>query len=172
MGRVLEVIHLRRSIRRYDARPIPAGELDRILEAGRLAPSASNRQPWKFVVVTDPARRRQLAEAARGQAFIAEAPVVIVACGIERRTFGHGQFETWPVDLSIALDHMSLAAADEGIGTCWIGAFDPPSVKSILGIPEEVGVFMLMPFGYPAENPPARPRRTREEVYTFDRYQP
>lgn len=171
MGHVLDVIARRRSIRKYKGDPIPEEVLTRILEAGRLAPSASNRQPGRFVVVRDAVTRKALSEAARGQAFIAEAPVVLVACGTERQPFRHGQFETWPVDLAIALDHISLAAADEGVGSCWIGAFVPDQVRALLGIPDDAGVFMLMPLGYPDETPAQRPRKPFSELFILDRFQ-
>lgn len=161
-----EAIARRRSIRKYKADPLPGEVWFRISEAGRLAPSANNVQPWRFFVIRDGETKRRLAAAARNQAFIAEAPVLIVAVAAEKRLMGHGQYEAWVVDLSIALDHMSLAAAAEGVGTCWIGAFDPAAVREILGLEADAGVFMLMPFGYPAEDPAPRPRKQRAEIFT------
>ena len=147
---VFEAIKKRRSVRTYLDKPIEEEKLNAALEAGRLAPSASNRQEWRFVIVRDGEVRRKLGEAANGQSFVGKAPVVIVACAV---TDGHvmscGQL-CYPIDVAIALDHISLAAVEQGLGTCWIGAFNEGRVKEILGIPEEVRVVGLMPIGYPA----------------------
>lgn len=160
-----EAVQRRRSIRKYKPDPIAADSWHRITEAGRLAPSASNRQPCRFLVVRDREKRRQLAEAARGQSFIAEAPLVMVACASEKRTMSNGQYEAWVVDLTIALDHMTLVAAEEGVGTCWIAAFDPEAIRQLLGLGKDVPILAVMPFGYPAEAPAARPRKAREELF-------
>jgi len=147
---VVEAIKKRASVRSYLDKPIEDEKLNAVLEAGRLAPSASNRQEWRFVIVRDGEVRRKLGEAANGQSFVGEAPVVIVACAV---TDGHvmscGQ-PCYPIDVAIALDHISLAAVEYDLGTCWIGAFNEGKVKEILGIPEEVRVVELMPIGYPA----------------------
>ena len=165
---VVKAVADRRSIRAYQDKPIEKDKLKRILEAGRQAPSAGNRQPWKFVVVTDPATRKKLAVAAREQAFVAEAPAVIVGCAVQTdRVMLCGQ-SCYPIDVAIAMTTMSLAATAEGLGTCWIGALHEDQVKEILGIPEEVRVVELMPIGYPASNPEARPRKPIEEFVVFD----
>ena len=147
---IFEAIKKRRSVRSFLDKPIEDEKLTAVLEAGRLAPSAGNRQECRFVVVEDRDVRRRIAVAANGQSFVGEAPVVIVACAV---TNGHvmscGQ-PCYPIDIAIALDHISLAAVEYGLGTCWIGAFNEEKVKEILGIPEEVRVVELMPIGYPA----------------------
>ena len=147
---IFEAIKKRRSVRSFLDKPIEDEKLTAVLEAGRLAPSAGNRQECRFVVVEDRDVRRRIAVAANGQSFVGEAPVVIVACAV---TNGHvmscGQ-PCYPIDVAIALDHISLAAVELGLGTCWIGAFNEGKVKEILGIPEEVRVVELMPIGYPA----------------------
>ncbi|MCR3884696.1 nitroreductase family protein [Methanotrichaceae archaeon M04Ac] len=166
---VSEAIKKRRSIRKYQPRKIENDKLDRILEAGRLAPSAKNLQEWKFVVVRDDGRRKRLAEAAKGQTFVGEAPVVIAACAtVTDYVMTCGQL-TYPIDLAIAVDHMTLQAAAEGLGTCWIGAFYEEEVKKVLSIPPEVRVVALLPIGYPAEEPPAsRPRKEMDEIVAFE----
>jgi len=147
---VMNVIKTRKSVRAFLARPVEDEKLYAVLEAARLAPSASNRQEWRFVIVREPETRKKLAAAAAGQAFVGEAPVLIVACA---ETDGHvmrcGQ-PCYPIDVAIALDHMSLAAVELGLGSCWIGAFDENKVKEILHIPEEIRVVELMPLGYPS----------------------
>jgi nitroreductase len=156
---VLDAIKTRRSVREYLDKPVEDEKLNMILEAGRLAPSASNRQEWRFVVVRDPQTKRRLAEAASSQPFVGQAPVVIVACA---ETDGHvmrcGQL-CYPIDVAIALDHMSLTATELGLGTCWIGAFNEQKVKEILGIPEKIRVVELMPLGYPSD--PSSVRKSR-----------
>jgi len=148
---VMDAIRKRKSVRAYDNRPVEEDRLNAVLEAGRLAPSASNRQEWRFVVVRDAETRKRLAQAAGNQGFVGRAPVVIAACA---RTDGHvmkcGQ-PCYPIDVAIALDHMTLAAVELGLGTCWIGHFDERKVKEILGIPDEIRVVELMPLGYPAD---------------------
>ncbi len=152
---VIEVIRNRRSVRSYSEKPVEREKIERLLEAARLAPSASNRQEWRFIVVTDPERRAALSKAANNQTFVAQAPVVIAACA---ETEGHvmrcGQ-PCYPIDVAIAIDHMTLQAVAEGLGTCWIGAFYEQPAKEILGIPEEIRVVELLTVGYPA-NPPGR----------------
>jgi len=149
---VLDAIRARKSVRKYLNKTVEKEKLITILEAGRLAPSASNRQEWRFVIVSDRETKRKLAEIANRQTFIGEAPVVIVACA---QTDGHvmkcGQL-CYPIDVAIALDHITLAAVELGLGTCWIGAFDENEVKEILGIPPEIRVIGIMPLGYPSDS--------------------
>lgn len=141
--------------------------LNVVLEAGRLAPSARNMQDWKFIVVRDPALRRRLSEAARGQSFVGQAPVVIAACGTSDLVMTCGQ-PAYSIDVSIAVDHMTLAAFSLDLGTCWIGAFYEDRVKQILGIPDQVRVVALLPLGYPEEQPAARPRKSLSEIVSYD----
>ncbi len=167
---VMEAIQTRRSIRAYKDQPIEEDKLKRVLEAGRLAPSASNQQEWKFVVVTDQATRAKLAQAAHGQDFVGQAAAVIVGCAVDTsRVMACGQL-AYPIDLAIALDHMTLAAVEEGLGTCWVGAFKEDEVKGILGIPEKVRVVELLPIGYPQSQPPARPRNAFDDVVVWEQW--
>lgn len=162
---VREAIAKRRSHRKYQQRPIPEEVLSGLLDAVRLAPSGGNRQPWRFIVVTDESLRQQLVPACHNQQFVAEAPVVIVACAVPG-TSERGAC----VNLSIALDHLTLAAAEVGLGTCWIGAFSEPDLRSLLQIPEDVRVVMVMPVGYPADDPAPRPRKGKEEIFCFNQW--
>ena len=149
-----EVITTRRSVRSYRPDPIPEDALGRVLNAARIAPSAGNRQPWKFILVTDEGLRRQLVPACNEQSFIAEAPVIIAAvCAFKTHYDESGYPGTMfrVVDVAIALDHLTLAARAEGLGTCWIGAFSNEEVKKVLSIPPEVQVVALTPLGYPAD---------------------
>ncbi|NLW49383.1 MAG: nitroreductase [Candidatus Brocadiaceae bacterium] len=167
---VFEAIELRRSVRAWADRPVEDEKVRRVLEAARLAPSARNLQEWKFVVVRDAELRRQLTEAANGQAFVGDAPVVIAACATSHdhvMSCGHPSFL---VDLSIALEHIALAARAVGLGTCWVGAFSQDAVRRILGIPDSVQVVELMPLGYPAAWPGPRGRKAFDEVVCCDRW--
>jgi len=166
---VMDAIKTRKSVRAYLDRPVEEEKLSVILEAGWFAPSASNRQDWRFVIVREVEKRKKLAQAAGSQDFIAEAAVVIVACA---ENDGHvmkcGQ-PCYPIDVAIALDHMTLAAVELGLGTCWIGHFDEEKVKEILGIPEKIRVVELMPLGYPID--PSAKEKKRFPLSTIVRYE-
>lgn len=167
---VMEAIKKRRSIRAYKDKPIEDKKLNEIMEAGRLSPSASNRQDWKFIVVKHKETIKKLAEAASNQDFIAEAPVVIVACGTNpTRKMSGGQYAA-PVDISIAVTHMILKAVEEGLGSCWIGAYNEGKIKQLLNIPENVSIVALFPLGYPDEEPEMRSRKDFEEVFVFEKW--
>ena len=168
---VIECIKARRSVRSYEPREVEEGKLQQVLKAGRLAPSASNRQEWKFVVVRDPGLRQRLIAAARGQSFVGEAPVVIVACATSSDHIMPCGHPSHLVDLAIAIDHMTLAARELGLGTCWIGAFDQKAVRDVLGIPKSVAVIELLPMGYPTSWPSARPRKPLAEVVSYDSWE-
>ena len=169
---VLDVIRARRSIRAYKSEPIPEEVLERVMEAARLAPSGKNLQPWKFILVRDRDKKMQLAEASRKQYFMAEAPLIIVACGYPDRSYQRqgNYMASWPIDVSIAVDHLMLQAQEEGLGTCWIGAFEETAVKTLLGIPDDVKVLALTPLGYGDEAPPDRGRRDLDQVVCYERY--
>lgn len=166
---VMEAIIGRKSIRSFLERPVEDEKLNAVLDAGRLAPSARNLQDWRFIVVRDPATRKRLAEAARNQEFVGQAPVVIAACGTSDMVMTCGQ-PAYALDVAIAVDHMTLAAVAEGLGTCWIGAFYEDKVKQILGVPEHVRVVALLPIGYPAQAPRPTPRKKLDEVVAYERW--
>jgi len=167
-----ELIRKRRSIRRYKSDPIPDVVLNKILEAGRIAPSAKNIQPWHFIVIRDTDIKKKVAEVSRKQAFMAEAPVILCGCALKKIAWGRmgGYMSSFAVDLAIAMDHIILAATNEGLGTCWIGAFDEKAVKEVLNIPEDVRIVALTPIGYPAEEPIDRGRKDLKEIISYDRF--
>ncbi|MDD1748787.1 MAG: nitroreductase family protein [Methanothrix sp.] len=166
---LMDVVRARRSIRNFLERPVEEEKLLAVLEAGRLAPSARNMQDWRFIVVRDKAARQRLAEAARDQQFVAQAPVVIAACGTSDLVMTCGQ-PAYTIDVAIAVDHMTLAAASLHLGTCWIGAFHEDKVKEILGVPQEIRIVALLPLGYPAEQPFPRPRKSLDEVLAWEHW--
>ena len=151
---VYEAILTRKSVRSFLDRPISDETLLRVLEAARMAPSARNGQEWRFVVVRNRATRERIAVDAARDPFIGTAPVLLACCAeTDGRIMPCGQ-AAYPIDVAIAMDHLTLAAAAEGLGTCWIGGFDEPLVKQILGIPAQVRVVELMPLGYPVDPAP------------------
>ena len=161
---VKEAIAKRYSVRHYADRPMEEDKLLRVLEAGRMAPSAANRQEWRFIIVRDQARRQALAQAAKNQAFVGEAPVVIVACAVDTERIMSCGLPSFSIDVAIALEHIALQATEEGLGTCWIGAFDADQVKALLGIPDDARVVQLMPLGYPEDQPKAKVRKALNEI--------
>ena len=167
----LELVKLRYSVRSYLSRPVEQDTLDRILEAVRLAPSGSNRQPWKFVLVRDEEIRRRLAAACSNQQFIAQAPVVVAGVGLMPDRVMRCDIPGDPVDVSIAMEHLALAAAAEGLGTCWIGAFYQDRVREVLGIPDSAKVVAVMTLGYPADSPRSKNRKPVSEIVCYDRWQ-
>ena len=166
-----EAIKSRYSVRSYKDKPVEQDKLERVLEAARLAPSGSNRQPWKFVVVRDAELRSKLAAACNDQTFVGTAPVVIVGVGtMADRTMGC-DVPGDPVDVSIALEHIALAAVAEGLGTCWIGAFHQDQVSELVGVPAGAKVIEVMPLGYPADKPRAKDRKPLDEIVCYDKYE-
>ena len=165
---VLEAIRSRRSIRSYLPRPVEEGKLAQLLEVVRLAPSANNRQDCKFIVIRDAALRKKLVDPCNNQNFIAEAPVVIIACTTDAKRMMRSGYQCAAVDVTIAVDHLTLAATSLGLGTCWIGAFDAKKVAAVLQLPPEVTPVHVLPLGYPAENPAPRPRKALAEITQND----
>jgi nitroreductase len=168
---VFTAIDQRRSVRAYKKTGVEEDKLRKILEAGRLSPSASNRQEWKFIVIKNKETRWKLADAALGQSFIGEAPVVIVACAVETGAIMLCGQPAYTVDVSIACAFMLLQAYELGLGTCWIGAFQEDDVKEILKIPESVRVVAMIPLGYPNQPSSQRSRKALDQIVCFEKYE-
>jgi len=168
---VFTAISQRSSVRAYKATDIGEDKIKRIMEAARLSPSASNRQEWKFIVVKNKETRKKLANAAFGQSFIGEVPVVIVACGTESKSIMACGQPAHTVDVSIACSFMILQAYELGLGTCWIGAFKEEEVKKILKIPEHVRVVAMTPLGYPNQPPSEKSRKSLDQIVCFEKYE-
>jgi len=166
---VYEAIKKRCSVRTYEDRPVEDDKLQRILDAGRHAPSGNNRQEWKFVVVRDEKLRSGLAKAA-DQAFVGQAPVVIAVVGLNPERVMACDIPADPVDCAIAIDHMTLAAVAEGLGTCWIGHFDQDASRKLLGVPASAKIIELLPMGYPAVAPKPKKRKDLSEVVCYDKF--
>lgn len=163
---VIEAIKSRRSIRKFKSDPIPPETLSEILEAGRLSPSAGNRQPYKLLVITDQ-RTREGMSRGRYNRFIKDAPVVIVGCDY----VGDSYSRRWSVvDTTIALEHVVLAARSLGVGSCWIGDFSLPKLRELLDIPQSYEVVAQIALGFPAEVPDERKKKAFEEIVCYDRF--
>jgi nitroreductase len=167
-----ELIHQRESIRNYDPeKPVEKDKLERILEAGRIAPSAANRQPWRFYLVSSPGYLEKT-RACYTPSWFGDAPHVLIVAGKRQEAWvrkfdGYNALET---DLTIAMDHMILAAEAEGVGTCWIAAFDPEKLKrSGILDPDEV-VFAITPLGYPKEGFKKRKAKDRKPTGEVIKY--
>jgi len=139
---VFEAVQERRSIRVYQDKPVPREKLEKILEAGRLAPSAKNIEPWHFIAVTDAAKRKILSKGIYAK-FVAESPVVIVACGDKKASP-----DWYAIDIALAVENMVLTAVSEGLGTCCVGSFIEKDVKEALKIPDNYEVLMMLAVGY------------------------
>ncbi len=170
---VFEAIQKRKSIRSYEPKPIPNEKLNKILEAARLAPSAGNIQPWRFIVVLDQHKRSIIAKGCRFGRFLDESPAVIVGCGDQKAS------PRWhAIDTCIAMENLVLAATGEGFGTCWIGSFNEKTIREMLKIPNRLKVVALLALGYPREklNITAklahfmRPRKKLERIVYLEEY--
>lgn len=163
---VVETIKARRSVRKYKPDRIPDEKLQIILESARFAPSAGNRQPWRFVIVQETDRKKSLAQAAENQTFLNDAAAIVVAAADPEAS------QRWhEKDTIIALEHIVLAATSLGYGTCWIGAFDESAVKRLLKIPRKLKVVAILPIGVPDETPSARSRKAKSEIFFNEQWQ-
>ncbi len=160
---VKTAIHDRRSVRKYIAKPLPKEILDELLDAARLSPSSMNRQRWSIIVVTDEEIRKKLVPVSGNQKFVGGCSAYLVGV-----TEPGAHYST--VDMTIALDHLSLRAVDLGLGTCWIGDFEPDKVKGILEIPKDRDVPICMTLGFPAIVPKASKRKSLPELFHRDRW--
>jgi nitroreductase len=162
-----DLIGKRYSVRSYQPRPVEKEKLARILEAAVIAPTAANRQPFRLIVVPTRGREAALKRIYPRDWFIG-APLVVCACSVEaeawRRRDGKGYAD---VDTTIALDHLILAAHDLGLGTCWIGAFDPAAAREVLGIERGLEPLAFTPLGYPADEPRPKKRRPVSDLVRF-----
>ncbi len=203
---VREAISNRRSIRKFKPDPVPEEMIRQLLESARLAPSGSNTQPWRFIVVKDAETRQRLQAASHNQRHVGLAPVIIACCA-DIKAFGEfperideliaagalpaksrevfvpalkrGGMSAdikWHLliaatgNTDIAIEHIVLQAVELGLGTCWVRWFDDNKVKEILDIPKNIEIVALLPVGYPAEDPPQRPRFSLEKIVSYEKY--
>ena len=166
-----ETIAARHSVRQFDpAREVTPAEVQTLLEAAIRAPSAGNRQPWHFCVVRDSQMRGHLAEAAYGQQFVAQAPVVIAVCAVPQRSaerYHDRGRELYCLQDTAAVEHILLGAVALGLGSCWVGAFNEAAAAEALGLDPALRPVALLPIGKPAGSPARRPRLPLEQVVTY-----
>ena len=168
---VMEALLQRQSVKSYLPTPVEPEKLAQVLEAGRLAPSAFNRQYRRFIVVDDPAVKHLLREKAGAQPMIEEAPLVLVLCATEEPDFVMPCGEcSAPIDMALCGAYMMLQACALGLGTCWLGAFDAQAVKAVLKIPPQVRVVTMMPLGYHDGTQPRKPRKPLDEIVGHNCY--
>ncbi|MBN1314050.1 MAG: nitroreductase family protein [Anaerolineales bacterium] len=168
-----QLVQTRYSVRSYKPDAIPDEVLLQVLEAGRLAPTAANRQSFSILVIHTDGREDEL-KSIYGRDWFVQGPIVLGVCGIpagnwQRREDGKNFVD---VDASIVMDHLILAAADLGLGTCWIGAFDPEAARRVLNLPDGVEPIVFTPLGYPSDSSQPKPkvRRQMEEVVRYERW--
>jgi nitroreductase len=166
---VLDVIKKRYSCRAYRDKEIEQEKLDELLEAAREAPSAKNSQDWRFVVVRDKEMKSKVASSTNRPEVFAKAGVIIAACSNSDMVMTCGQ-AIGPIDVAIALEHISLQAIELGLGSCWIGSFEEKAVREALGVPEGVAIIELMAVGYPENGGRESSREPIEKIVCYDRW--
>jgi nitroreductase len=170
----LELAKSRYSVRNYLPRPVEQEKLDYLLECGRIAPSAANYQPWHIIVIRHEDMRKRIA-ATYDRKWFAEAPVILVFCGDHNKGWkrGDGKDHT-DIDISIIVDHITLAAAEQGLGTCWICDFDEKKCAEVLDLPPHIEPIALLPVGYPRNIPDDRSRhlvrKRTEEILHYEKF--
>lgn len=167
---LLPEIENRFSVRKFKKSTLDPEKLNRILEAGRLAPSAKNRQPWRFVVVDDPKVKEKISEAAYGQQHVKDAGAVIVACSTNIEYLMPNGQPSYPIDISFAVSFMMLQAGKEGYGSCVITTYNESSVMDTLTLPYSMRVVMLLAVGEADEEPKITDRKPTSQVISFNHW--
>lgn len=185
MNSFLDLARNRHSIRKYRAAPVGDEAINRILEAGRLAPSGNNSQPWRFILIRDGAMKRKVAEVSGGQEWMIEAPVLVaviadITAKMETKPVSGAPSADDPAnrtlvikavrDSAIAADHIVLAAHDMGLGTCWVAMFEQNEIRPVLGVPENCYVVAVISIGTPDEAPKERPRLELSSIVFDERW--
>lgn len=162
-----KLIGERYSVRAYKPDAVEEDKLQRILEASRIAPTAANRQPFRILVVPTAGRKDALGRVYRSEWF-ADAPLVLCACGVSSEAWTRSDGRNYvDVDVAIAMDHLILAAANEGLGTCWIAAFDADAAREVFNLPDSLDPLILTPLGYPADSLRPKQRRPLSELVEY-----
>jgi nitroreductase len=165
-----QLVSTRYSVRAYRPDPVEEGKLLQVLEAARLAPTAANYQPFQIIVVHTTGREKDLGRIYRTKWFV-QAPLVLAVCGLPHQAWTRGDGKNFcDVDAAIVMDHIVLAAAALGLGTCWIGAFDAVAAREVLGLPEDVEPIVFTPLGYPADAPRPKKRKALVELVRYEQW--
>jgi nitroreductase len=166
-----ELVVKRYSVRAYKPDPVEGDKLQQVLQAARLAPTAANRQPFQIIVIHTAGREAELKRIYNRDWFV-QPPLVICACGTPAQGWVRGKDgkNYNKVDVAIAMDHLILAAANLGLGTCWIAAFDPTAARGVLHLPDDVEPIAFTPLGYPADQPRPKERKALSELVRYERW--
>jgi nitroreductase len=167
-----DLIQARYSVRAYQTKPVEEEKLNAVLEAARLAPTAANRQPFKILIIRTEGRKEELGRI-YGPKWFTQPPLVICICGEAETAWirNRDQRSYLDVDAAIVMDHLILAAANEGLGTCWIAAFDAEAAREILQIPENLEPLLFTPLGYAADQAKPKQRRPLSELVYYETQQ-
>lgn len=166
----LELINTRYSVRAYKSEPVEDEKLQQVLDAARLAPTAANRQPFQLIVIHTAGREAEVKRIYSAEWFC-KAPLVICACAVPSRAWSRMDDKNYSdVDVTIAMDHLVLAATELGLGTCWIAAFNPLAAREALGLPEDVEPVAFTPLGYPADQIGVKRRKPLSELVRYERW--
>ncbi len=177
----IDVIQARMSVREYSEKKVEDEKINYVLECARLAPSFMNKQCWRFIVIQDTQTIEQIAKTTVFNRWLKTAPVVIVACADPTDSGTNNSIEYHTVDVSIALEHIILAATDLGLGTCWIAGFNEEKIKGLLEIPKRIRIVALTPMGYPVDKKgiteqitktllKANKRKTLDEIVHYEHW--
>ena len=166
-----ELIAARYSVRAYRPDPVEDEKLEAVLEAARLAPTAANRQPFQLVVMHTVGREKEIGKIYRRPWFV-QAPLVIGVCAISSLAWVResDRFNARLIDAAIVADHLILAAADLGLGTCWVAAFNVDAARSVMGLPDEAEPVIFTPLGYPADRPGPKTRKPLSELVRYEHW--
>jgi nitroreductase len=165
-----ELVQKRYSVRAYKPDPVEDDKLGHVLEAARLAPTASNRQPFQIIVIHTAGREAELRRI-YGKSWFAQAPLLIAICAIPAQSWIRRDGKNYAdVDVTIAMDHLILAATNLELGTCWVAAFDPAAAREVLHLPAGVEPIAFTPLGYPADQPGPKERKPLPELVRYEHW--
>lgn len=167
-----QLLRERYSVREYKTQKVSRALLKEVLDAGRMAPSAANKQPWMFGLVSEEENLTKLKEV-YDRDWFQKAPQVIVICGNHEESWkrSYDEKDHCDIDIAIAIDHMTIRATELGLGTCWVCHFNPKIVKKLLNLPDHIEPIALLPIGYPITNkPPLKKRKHLEDVVFEETY--
>jgi nitroreductase len=165
-----ELINKRYSVRAYKPDAVEEEKLQQVLEAARLAPTAANRQPFQLILLPTAGRKPELRRIYNREWFV-QAPLVICICGVPSGAWVRMDGKSYvDVDVSIVMDHIILAATDLGLGTCWVGAFDPTAAREVLGLPEDVEPLAFTPLGYAADQLRPKVRKPLSDLIRYEHW--
>ena len=167
---LLPEIEKRHSVKSFTDTPIPRDLLERVLEAGRRARSAKNRQPWRFIVVDDPGVRERIQTAAFGQEHVGIAPVIVAGCTTNIDYRMPNGLMSYPIDIAVAMSFMIVQGQAEGLGSCIVTTFDEQELKEILTIPYSMRVVMLLLLGYSNENVLPATRKPLNRIVSYNHW--